>query len=64
MGLKGRDSKTRPTEDAGEVKVEVDLLTGAMRVDARELLSSEVTRELLKKAECVEKRINEDRRAP
>lgn len=64
MGLRGRDSKTQRAEGTGEVKVKVDLLTGAMRVDARELLSSEATRELLKKAECVEKRIIEERRSP
>lgn len=44
--------------------MKVDLLTGAMRVDARELLSSDATRKLLKKAECVEKRIIEERRSP
>ena len=61
MRLKRHDSKKRPTEDADDVKVEVDLLTGAMRVNVRELLSSKATRDLLKKAECVEKRIIEDR---
>ena len=40
MGIKGQESKSRPTEDAVEVKVEVDLLTGAMRVDPSKLLRS------------------------
>ena len=57
MGLEGQDSETQPTEDAGEVKVEVDLLTGAMRVDARQLLSSKATRDLLEDARRVEELI-------
>ncbi len=61
MGIEGQDSKTRPTEDADEVKVEVDLLTGAMRVDARQLLSSERTREMLKDARRVENLIMKNR---
>ena len=61
MALEGQGSKTRSTEDAGKVKVEVDLLTGAMRVDARQLLSSEATRNMLREAKRVEKRIMEAR---
>lgn len=61
MALEGQSSKTRSTEDAGKVKVEVDLLTGAMRVDARQLLSSEATRNMLREAKRVEKRIMETR---
>ena len=60
MRFKGQDSKKRPT-DADDVKVEVDLLTGAVRVDARELLSSKATRDMLEKAKCIERRIIEDR---
>ncbi len=61
MRLKGKDSKKRPTEYARDVKVKVDLLTGAMSVDARELLSSKATRDLLRKAKCIEERIIKDR---
>lgn len=57
MGIKGQESKPRPTEDAVEVKVEVDLLTGAMRVDPSKLLRSKATRDLLTEAECIEKQI-------
>ena len=61
MGLEGQDSKRQPAEDAGEVKVEVDLLTGAMRVDARQLLSSKGTRKMLEDARRVEKLIMKNR---
>lgn len=57
MSLERQDSKTRQTEDASEVKVEVDLLTGAMRVDADRLLRSKATQDLLKEAECIEMQI-------
>lgn len=57
MRFKGKDSKKRPTEGASDVKVKVNLLTGSKSVDARELLSSEATRDLLRKAKCIEERI-------
>lgn len=61
MGFRKREPKTSPTEEANEVEVEVDLLTGATRVDPRKLLSSKATRDLLARVECVEKRIMQDR---
>ena len=61
MGLKGKDSKMQPTEDACNVKVEVDLLTGAMRVDPDKLLRSKATQDLLKQAECIETQIRKPR---
>lgn len=61
MRFKGKDSKRRPSEGAGDVKVKVNLLTGSMSVDARELLSSKATRDLLRKAKCIEERIIKDR---
>lgn len=42
-----------------EVNVEVDLLTGAMRVDPGKLLRSKATRDMLTEAECIEKQIME-----
>ena len=57
MAIKGQESKPRPTEDAEEVTVEVDLLTGAMRVDPGKLLRSKATQDLLTEAECIEKQI-------
>ena len=57
MRLMGKDSKKLPTEDARDVKVKVNLLTGSKSVDARELLSSKATRDLLRKAKCIEERI-------
>ena len=46
MGIKWRRSKNRSNED-DDVKVEVDLMTGAMRVDPNELLRSTAMRDLL-----------------
>lgn len=51
----------RPADGAGEVKVEVDLLTGAMRVDPGKLLRSKATQDLLKAAECIETQIMKQR---
>ena len=61
MDLKRKESKTRSNGDADEVNVEVDLLTGAMRVNPRKLLRSKATRDLLTEVECVEKRIMQGR---
>ena len=61
MGLKRKHPKARPTDDAGEVKVEVDLLTGAMRVDPGKLLRSKATQDLLREAECIETQIMKQR---
>ena len=61
MRSRGRDSNKPPTEDARDVKVKVSLLTGSKSVDARELLSSKATSDLLRKAKCIEERIIEDR---
>lgn len=61
MGFKGKDPKMRPADGAGEVKVEVDLLTGAMRVDPGKLLRSKATQDLLKAAECIETQIMKQR---
>ena len=47
MGIKWRRSKNRSNEDDDDVKVEVDLMTGAMRVDPNELLRSKAMRDLL-----------------
>lgn len=48
MGIKWRRSKKRSDEDADDdVKVEVDLLTGATRVDPHELLHSKRMHDLL-----------------
>ena len=47
MGIKWRGTKTRSNGDADEVKVEVDLLTGATRVDPHKLLRSKAMRNLL-----------------
>ena len=46
MGIKWWRSKTRSNED-DDVKVEVDLLTGATRVDPHKLLRSKRMRDLL-----------------
>ena len=61
MSLKRQDSKAQPTEDARKVKVEVDLLTGAMRVDPDKLLRSKAMRDLLMEAECIEAQITKPR---
>lgn len=61
MGIRGHEPKARPTEDAAEVKVEVDLLIGAMRVDPGKLLRSKAMQDLLTDAECVEQQIMKDR---
>ena len=47
MGIKWRRSKNRSNEDDDDIKVEVDLMTGAMRVDPNELLRSKAMRDLL-----------------
>ena len=58
MGTKGRGSKNaRSSEDADDVKVEVDLLTGAMRVDPHKLLRSKGMRDLLEDAKELEDQI-------
>ena len=46
MGIKWWRSKNRSNED-DDVKVEVDLLTGATRVDPHKLLRSKRMRDLL-----------------
>ena len=56
MGFKWLKSKKNPAEEADEVKVEVDLLTGATRFDLR----SKATRTLLEKVKCVEDRIRQE----
>ena len=58
MGTKRRGSKNaRSSEDADEVKVEVDLLTGAMRVDPHKLLRSKAMRDLLEDAKELEDQV-------
>ena len=61
MGIKWWRSKKRSNEDTDDVKVEVDLLTGAMRVDPHELLRSKGMRDLLNdpNAKRIEKQILE-----
>ena len=61
MGIKWRRSKKRSDEDADDVKVEVDLMTGAMRIDPHKLLRSKAMRELLHDAKELEDQILERR---
>ena len=58
MGIKWRRSKKRSDEDADDVKVRVDLFTGATYVDPNELLRSKRLRALLNSPSV--KRIDEE----
>lgn len=58
MGIKWRRSKKRSDEDTDDVKVRVDLFTGATYVDPNELLRSKRLRTLLNSPSV--KRIDEE----
>ena len=57
MAIKWRRSKKRSNEDDDDVKVKVDLMTGARRVDPHELLRSKGMRDLLNDAKQLEDQI-------